>query len=416
MASKRLKHQTRPTPVALAPLPRFASVDVMRGLTILVMIFVNDVVSVAAAPWWMRHFGNEARDADGMTFVDLVFPMFLFVAGMAIPFAIGRRLDRGDAPLEVWAHILTRTFAMIVIGVFMANMPADAELMGWPNRLWDALAYLSFILVWTEIPGERGGRRIAGLCARVLGITVLIGLIDAYGGGYAGHRFGLSWLGIVGLIGFAYLTGCAVYIALRRWLWAMALAACALVGLFMVGHAGWLGGLTIGPYQPIGSVIGSHGALVVFGILLGQLLLPGSPITTPCGRITFALGFGVLLAVAAVALREPWGINKNVATPAWVLWSAAISAWCWALLHWVCDVRSWTAWARPVRPAGENPLLAYILSPFLHQILTLIALEGVYHMLDTAGFWPGFLRSVAWAFFIAWLAGFLSRVGVRLKL
>ena len=55
--------------------------------------------------------------------------------------------------------------------------------------------------------------------------------------------------------------------------------------------------------------------------------------------------------------------------------------------------------------SGENPLLAYILSPFLHQVLILVSLQGFYDLLNDAGLWPGLLRSVAWAFLITWLAG-----------
>src|SRR5437867_2108929 len=78
---------------------RVYSVDVLRGLTILVMMFVNDLHSVKGAPVWMKHI--HPSDSDGMTFVDVVFPAFLFIVGMSIPFAIGRRLERGERPAQV---------------------------------------------------------------------------------------------------------------------------------------------------------------------------------------------------------------------------------------------------------------------------------------------------------------------------
>jgi len=61
---------------------RIASVDALRGLVILLMIFVNDVAGVKAAPSWLKHVSAEA---DGMTLSDLVFPAFLFIMGMSIP-------------------------------------------------------------------------------------------------------------------------------------------------------------------------------------------------------------------------------------------------------------------------------------------------------------------------------------------
>src|SRR5215831_10116467 len=79
---------------------RIRSIDVLRGLTILVMMFVNDLHGVTGAPAWMKHI--QPSDSDGMTFVDVVFPAFLFIVGMSIPFAIGRRLERGERLSSVW--------------------------------------------------------------------------------------------------------------------------------------------------------------------------------------------------------------------------------------------------------------------------------------------------------------------------
>src|SRR5262245_22140749 len=89
------------------PADRIESIDALRGLTILVMIFVNDLAGVKGAPAWMKHV--YPHDADGMTFVDVVFPAFLFIVGMSIPFGLGRRLDRGEPLGKIWRHIITRT-------------------------------------------------------------------------------------------------------------------------------------------------------------------------------------------------------------------------------------------------------------------------------------------------------------------
>ena len=72
-------------------LARIRSIDLLRGADVLLMLFVNEVAGVAGAPAFLRHKG--AAD-DGMTITDLVFPAFLFVVGMAIPFALGSRRAR----------------------------------------------------------------------------------------------------------------------------------------------------------------------------------------------------------------------------------------------------------------------------------------------------------------------------------
>ena len=73
---------------------RIVSIDALRGLVMFSMIFVNDIAGVSntIVPPWMKHFHGKS----GMTFVDLVFPAFLFIVGMSIPFALGSRLDRGE--------------------------------------------------------------------------------------------------------------------------------------------------------------------------------------------------------------------------------------------------------------------------------------------------------------------------------
>jgi predicted acyltransferase len=78
--------------------PRIISIDALRGFVMFTMIFVNDLAGAPRqlVPDWMVHFSDRHRGGSGMTFVDLVFPAFLFIVGMSIPFALGSRLKRGE--------------------------------------------------------------------------------------------------------------------------------------------------------------------------------------------------------------------------------------------------------------------------------------------------------------------------------
>src|SRR2546423_15699493 len=80
-----------------SPSPRVWSVDVLRGLVMFTMVFVNDVAGVDAAPWWMKHYEESGRGKNGMTFVDVVFPAFLFIVGLSIPLAVEARRAQGDS-------------------------------------------------------------------------------------------------------------------------------------------------------------------------------------------------------------------------------------------------------------------------------------------------------------------------------
>src|SRR5690242_17820252 len=61
--------------------PRITSIDALRGFVMFMMIFVNDLAGAGKiVPDWMVHFSDRHRRGSGMTFVDLVFPAFLFMA------------------------------------------------------------------------------------------------------------------------------------------------------------------------------------------------------------------------------------------------------------------------------------------------------------------------------------------------
>jgi heparan-alpha-glucosaminide N-acetyltransferase len=85
---------------------RVASIDIFRGITILVMIFVNDLAGVKGLPWWTYHI---APGEDGMTYVDVVFPAFLFIVGMAVPLAIKKRKAQGDTTLKLIYHTFIKS-------------------------------------------------------------------------------------------------------------------------------------------------------------------------------------------------------------------------------------------------------------------------------------------------------------------
>jgi heparan-alpha-glucosaminide N-acetyltransferase len=61
------------------------------------------------------------RHGSGITFVDLVFPAFLFIVGMSIPFAIGGRMTKGEPVWRTLGHITIRALSLLLIGILMVN-------------------------------------------------------------------------------------------------------------------------------------------------------------------------------------------------------------------------------------------------------------------------------------------------------
>ena len=200
-------------PPAATPLPasRIDSVDALRGLIILLMVFVNDLGP--AAPAWMHHI--KPPNADGMTLADIVFPAFLFLVGVSIPLAFERAQAVGKSKLTQLVHVLTRTAGLLLLGVIEMNSSHDRTL---GKSWWSVLAFTAVILTWCAVPRERGRKRTLLLAAKALGIAGLLILLAVYRQkpGPAEFPFGVhveewawlrsEWWGILGLIGWAYLT------------------------------------------------------------------------------------------------------------------------------------------------------------------------------------------------------------------
>src|SRR5438045_2032896 len=116
---------------------RITSIDALRGLVIFTMIYVNDIAGARHVPWWMKHFSDSFKGS-GMTFVDLVFPAFLFIVGMSIPFALGARLTRGDSIWKILGHVLLRTVSLLVIGILIVTSESgpSGKHIGWSRTAW----------------------------------------------------------------------------------------------------------------------------------------------------------------------------------------------------------------------------------------------------------------------------------------
>src|ERR1700756_4423926 len=110
----------RETPVSVqSTSKRLLSIDAFRALNMLCMIFINDLSGVKGMPFWMDH---AKRMEDRMGFADTIFPAFLFIVGLSIPLAIDRKRQKGASAGSISLSILSRSFALLVMGFFHVNM------------------------------------------------------------------------------------------------------------------------------------------------------------------------------------------------------------------------------------------------------------------------------------------------------
>ena len=409
----------------VGPARRITSIDALRGLVIFTMIYVNDIAGADSriVPAWMRHFHGPS----GMTFVDLVFPAFLFVMGMSVPVALHSRLARGEPHWKCLLHVVLRTLSLLLIGIMIVNGSPDSEKMGWSATLWSALMFVSAILAFSSLalPGRAQLSRVITVALRVLGLASLIFLAFAFRGS-DGHRiislspfsFTTKWYGILGLIGWAYLVAALVFLVFRTNRTALLGCVVLLLCLYPADKAGAFDGFWLARIVGIGGTLGSQGAIAVAGMLLASILLAPDAATIRA-RVRFALLFIAGCSAGALLLHGLYGINKNQATPSWCLWACAITAALWLLFYLLADVRPQgpsTKLTKPFAIAGGNVLLAYLLSEAHGSALELVGLGGWYTRLATPDLAHAMARSVGCAVIILAITAGLNRLGFRLKL
>src|SRR5580692_5865495 len=220
--------------------PRVVSIDIFRGLTMAVMIFVNELASVRGLPWWTNH---APGNVDVMTYVDMVFPFFLFIVGMSLPLSIAQRLRRNSSLLALFAHVAVRVVGLIVLGEILANAEkADSTRMGMSGSTWALLALICAAL-YLNVYGKSKRAETYSRVLRTLGLAGVILLLVLFrrttiGGSAAWMDF--SYPEILGLIGYSYLAVSILYIPTRRWTWAPAVWFTLLVSLCAISTAGWI--------------------------------------------------------------------------------------------------------------------------------------------------------------------------------
>jgi heparan-alpha-glucosaminide N-acetyltransferase len=396
---------------------RVVSIDIFRGLTMTVMIFVNALADVRGLPWWTYHaHGNQ----DLMTYVDMVFPFFLFIVGMSMPLSIEHRLKKNPSLPALWLHVFVRALSLVALGLILANAEkADPSRMEIRGSVWalfgllSAALYLNIYPKWQRFPRYGSLLRGVGLVGVIVAFAIFrrttadghVAWIDA------------SYPEILGLIGFTYLAVAILYIPTRRWRWAapawfivlVALCACLRAGIFTLpGHPP----LYLWPFDN-----GAHPCIVMAGVITSQIFFGLHPLEdkrpSPGTAMVLAIAFS-LLALVAGWLLVPLGISKIRATPAWALWSIAAALLAFTVLYWICDLKRWLGWTSLFRPAGSNTLLTYLLPDLWDYLLGAFAITYLDMHLNFG--WPGVVKTVAFTLLMLLIAAVLTRAKLRLQL
>jgi heparan-alpha-glucosaminide N-acetyltransferase len=391
---------------------RVVSIDIFRGLTMAVMIFVNQLSGVQGLPWWTYH--AHAHE-DVMTYVDMVFPFFLFIVGMSLPLSVAQRLKRNASLPALWLHVFLRVLGLLVLGLILANAEkCDPAQMPISGSLWALLGLLCAGLYLNVYP--KSDRFPAySLVLRFIGLFGVIALLAIFrraapSGQSAWIDF--SYPEILGLIALSYLAVAILYIPTRRWVWMPPVWFVLLVSLCVFSTAKILAFPHRIPlyFWPFGN--GAMACIIMAGVITSSIFISDGSKRTPHRAMAIAACFGLLM-LAAGRVLTPLGISKIRATPTWSLYSIGAAALIFVLLYWACDIKQWTGWAFFVRPAGENTLTTYLL-PDLWYFLS-ISLGITFLDTHLVAGWPAVAKTFAFTFFILGLAWALTKSKVRLQ-
>ena len=393
---------------------RLASVDAFRALTMLLMIFVNDLVSVKGVPEWLEHAG-ETEDRMGLA--DVVFPAFLFIVGLSIPFAIDRRAAKGEKKGASFVHILFRSVSLLIMGIYHVNYEEYNRHYGWMTMFfWLLWVTIGMFLVWLDYPPDMAGwlKKLLRIC----GITLLVSMAIVYRGANTSQyafQMRAHWYGILGLIGWCYLICATLYlfigerIGILSWIMGGFLTLCVLdraTGLhFFHPLRQWV--------WIVGS--GSLPAITVMGVIASLIYRKGVAQETATRSLWLLCAIAVAMLLAGFAFRPFWGISKIRATPSWVLICTGISLICFSLLAYITDIKGYEKWYQPIRAAGTSTLTCYLL-PYLHfAIVHMIGEQArLPEWMRTGG--AGIIKCIVFSFLVIWTAGYMEKKKFRVAL
>ena len=433
---------------------RIASIDILRGITIAGMVLCANIGYNSGLPAWMFHAQTPPPayafnpDVPGITWVDLVFPFFLFAMGAAFPFALRRRMERGESKLSLVGGLVKRWLILTIFALILGNAYAVGattqpvwQVQIFKIALWVAL-FLSLVRVKVS-EAAQGFKKHLGAAVNVAGVAVLGFLTAIYT-----RWFDLSlskWASdiIIMVLAVIAIWGGAIWMLTKdnlrlRWLVILLIAAfkaldsyapetlsfvpdCASVSWFFTWD--WLQYLLIAlPGSIVGDLIMNHSrsgeplkvdnrgmvaGTLAFVAILVQLwgLFTRNVLTDFCISAVLAAAFVILtwkqrnvyscigwigfaLMLLGIALDPvDGGITKDYCNLSYVFTTGGMAALVTAVLLML--EMKFGVKCRFVAGVGQNPMLAYTVTNFLiGPVLAMLGiLPALYGLAEGSQFW-----------------------------
>jgi predicted acyltransferase len=333
---------------ARAASTRVLSIDVLRGLTIALMILVND-------PGDWSHVYSQLDHApwNGFTLTDFVFPSFLFLVGVSIVLSTQARMSRGNCRATLTGHTFRRAAAIFAIKMFLTAFPhfhwTHLRIFGVLTRIAACYVVAGLICLAAWNSRRRATILVAITASLLIGYWALLRLVPVPGFGTPGrdipfldpHANLAAWLDR----GFNAFT--------QHWL-----------------HTGSLYNRDRDPEGLLSTLPAI--ATTLLGAITG-LYLTSAEISRNAKALLF-VRYGVLFAALGLAWSRTFPLNKNLWTSSYVLFSAGLSLLLLALFYWLIDIRG-ASDARPGKALlwpwlvfGSNAITAFVISNFIVEL------------------------------------------------
>lgn len=362
---------------------RLISLDVFRGLTILLMTIVNN-----PGDWGHVYAPLLHSEWHGCTPTDLVFPFFIFIMGVAVPLAM---------PTKTWDEttfnkILVRSLRMFCLGIFF-NYFAKIQLFG-----LDGIALLIGRLIITVAVGYALMGNFSSKVKNILAFSILfIYLFLAYSGIEAYESVRLP--GVLQRIGIVYFVVSLLYlktskktqiitgIILLLSYWAIM----TLIPVPGIGEANldkgtnlasWLDSVLLKghmyretiTWDPEG-ILSTLPSIVngIIGLLIGQILQLEISKNQKATKIAIA---GIALIIVGLIWNIVFPLNKSLWTSSYVLYTTGLAATVLSILYYIIDIADYKKGFKLFLIWGVNPMIVFFFSQIIPQALVMIQLKN----------------------------------------
>jgi len=320
---------------------RLYSLDALRGFDMFWIMgaeaVVHSLATATGSPIWEAAAHQLSHpDWNGFRLYDLIFPLFLFLAGVATPYSVGRDLENGKPKQQLLLRVIRRGLVLVLLGIIYNNglvlKPlAEIRFPSVLGRIGLAYMFANIIYLYTKQLGQ-----IIWFCALLIGYWLLLSFTSAPG-------FPMGDLTMEGNF--------ASYVD----------------RLIIPGHLH----LTIHDPEGLMSTLPAIGTALL-GIYAGNLLKHGT-MTQPRKALILAI-----MGVVALVLAQLWNlvfpINKNLWTSSFVLQVGGLSLLLLSLFYYVIDVLGYRRWAFFFAIIGMNSILIYLSEGFIDWHFTAEAL------------------------------------------